>query len=152
MAGSVAEGRSVGRLGRTPTGRGRLPGEAGFLLVEVLVAMVLLGVGVSGALVLLGQASRAMHRAGELSGSAPLAALLAEAGPEGMGIPESMEGAGGDGDGDPDRAVAWWWDDGGLELRLGPAAPGTGKVGRRVRVVWLELLPLWEPQILGTEG
>jgi hypothetical protein len=122
---------------------------AGFLLVEVLVAMVLLAVGVSGALVLLGQASRAMHRAGALSMSAPLAAVLAEAGPDGVGIPGSMEGEGRNEDGEAGSPLTWWWEGASLELRLGQDGPGGGTAGRRVRVAWLDPLPLWEPQIPG---
>jgi hypothetical protein len=142
MAGSDAERRLCGGL-RGP------PGEAGFLLVEVLVAMVLLAVGVSGALVLVGQASRAMHRAGALSGSAPLAVLLGEAGPEGLGLPESMAGDAWDGVGDAGGPLTWWWEDAGLELRLGPAGDTGGRNGRRIRVAWLDPLPLWEPRIQG---
>ncbi len=163
MVASAADGPFRGR-GEGPSGgagpfRGgphRTPGAGGFLLVEVLVAMVLLGVGALGAVALLAQASQAMHRAGELARGAPLAALVAEAGPTDGGdhpsafLPSAFldRDRDRDGDGEPWDAMTWWWEDEALHLRSGGEA-GARAWGRRVHVAWLESLPLWEPTVPG---
>jgi hypothetical protein len=109
-----------------------LAGRAGYLLAEVLVALVLLGVGISGAFLLLMQATGTMHRADRLSRSVPFVAALAEAGPmEPEGTVEVPVG-----DGSPVR-LDWWWEEGALAVHH--HLPGAGApVGRRIPIPWLE--------------
>lgn len=132
----AVSGADPGQTGFLPCGgRARVhadPRRAGFLLAEVLVALVLLGVGISGAFLLLVHASRTMHRADRLSHSVPFVAALAEGGPvDPDGTVEVPVG-----DGSPVR-VDWWWEEGALAVHHhfhGDSAP----VGRRIPIPWLE--------------
>jgi hypothetical protein len=100
--------------------------------------MVLLGVGVSGAMVLLFHSVRIQHQADRVSRSAPQVVDLAEAGPAGSGEGAPAPGAPADSTSGPAGPwMEWWWEDG--ELVVQHHLPGQGApVGRRIRVPWAE--------------
>lgn len=96
------------------------------------MALVLLGVGVSGALLLMVHASKAMHRADLVTRSAPFVAGLAEAGPwDSEGTAEEV----GQGSTAP---VDWWWQEGVLEVHHRLPGEG-GRLGRRIHIRWLDV-------------
>jgi hypothetical protein len=110
--------------------------RGGFLIVEVLVAMVLLGAGISGAMVLLFHSVRILHQADLVSRAAPQVMDLAERGPVGFDpgspLPESPE----DPASEPSAMwMEWWWEDGDLVVRHHLTGQGAS-VGRRIHVPW----------------
>jgi len=100
------------------------------------VAMVLLGVGVSGAMVLLFHSVRILHQADLVSRSAPQVVEVAEVGPTGFDPGSPLPGAPADSTSVPSpSSMEWWWEDG--DLLVQHHLPGQGAaVGRRIRVSW----------------
>ena len=98
--------------------------------------MVLLGVGVSGAMVLLFHSVRILHQADLVSRSVPRVVDVAEAGPTGFDLGSPLPGAPMDSTSDPHAWwMEWWWEDGDLVVRH--HFPGQGaSVGRRIHVSW----------------
>ena len=98
--------------------------------------MVLLGMGVSGAMVLLFHSVRILHKAELVSRSAPEVMGLAEAGPAGFDPNPPLPGAPAASTSEPSASwVEWWWEDHGLVVRH--HLPGEGaSVGRRIHVSW----------------
>ncbi len=100
------------------------------------MALVLLGVGVSGAMVLLFHSVRILHQADLVSRSAPQVLELAEAGPAGFDPNSPFPGA-------PVASISespawwmeWWWEDDGLVVQH-HLTGGGASVERRIHISW----------------
>lgn len=87
--------------------------------------MVLLGVGLSAAVVLLAEAVRVMERADILAQGAPVVAG------EALFVPGMADGRARR----PSLELEWWWDDNGLRV-VQRRAEGAPEMARFIRVPW----------------
>jgi len=120
---------SAARGGSSPT---RLVGGVGGgLLLEVLVALGILGVGLTATYAVVLRAHQGMVRAEEVSRAVPQVLWVLEGGPEGgSALPDPLhppeEGGG----------LRWQWEGTGLWIRHRESGPARG-FQQRLRVPWL---------------